>query len=228
VDSEALVSSIRPEGECVTFIDGDDVNRRYGSVSPQKWLRLGVPGWSYKPASLYRKPKILLRQAGVGICATLDKTGSWCPQSVYLYRLRNEESRRGYSHEFVLAALLSRTMAYLVFKRFGEVDPAKAHAKLTHARLADLPIPRVEFTDRAQKIAHDQVVKNVRSLLTGTAMLAGVEDREIEQILRGLWGLSAEDGAYINGEFFDLPDSQAVRDLFPDGPPRPVSTHSVD
>jgi hypothetical protein len=38
------------------------------------------------------------------------------------------------------------------------------------------------------------------------------------------WDLTSDDGAYINGEFFDVPASQVVRDLFPNGPPKPVST----
>ena len=33
--------------------------------------------------------------------------------------------------------------------------------------------------------------------------------------------LNSEDGAYINGEFFGVPDGQAVRDLFPMGRPKP-------
>ena len=212
----------RPQGESITFIDGDDIHRRDEKVGPTKWLRLNVPGWTYKDQSLYHPPKLLVRQAGVGICATLDKTGSRCPQSVYLYQLRNAETRKGYRHEFVLGAFLSRTMAYVVFKRFSEVDPAKAHAKLTHERLAELPIPRIDFDNPAQAQSHGKVVANVRKLLEGKAELGGEEDREIEQILRELWGLTSEDGAYINGEFHDLPDSQIIRELFPDGPPPPV------
>ena len=119
--------------------------------------------------------------------------------------------------------MLSRTMAYLVFKRFAEVDPAKAHAKLTHERLADLPIPAVDFDDPVEKNAHDRIVGHVNTLLHGASVLGGEEDREIERLLRDLWGLTGADGAYINGEFFDLPEGQAVRDLFPDGRPRPVS-----
>ena len=113
-------------------------------------------------------------------------------------------------------------MAYLVFKRFSEVDPAKAHAKLTHERLAGLPIPCIDFDNGVQAEAHGTIVVNVRRLLDGKGKLGGEEDREVEQILRELWGLTSEDGAYINGEFHDLPDSQIMRDLFPDGPPPPV------
>lgn len=213
-----IVDALRqPSTSYESFIDGDDIARRYVRVTPNKWLRMDLEGWPYKPAALYLGPKILIRQAGVGLVAAYDETGSRCPQSVYIYRLHEEAIRAGYAHEFILGALLSRTMTYFVFKKFGEVDPAKAHAKVTHERLESLPIPRVNFADNGQKRWHDQTVANVRRLLEGDARLGGPEDRAIETTLRLLWGVSAEDGVYINDELSELPDSQALTDLFPTG-----------
>jgi hypothetical protein len=193
---------------------------------PSKWLKLDLSGWKYKSLDLYKPPKILVRQAGVGLFATLDETRSRCPQSVYVYRLTPEYIGKGYRHEFVLAALLSRTMAYYVFKRFAEVDPDKAHAKLTHERLAKLPIPMVNFADSGQAKLHAEIVDRVHELLTGNAILGGEEDRKIELALRLLWAIGPEDGAYINGEFYDLPDGQALRELFPNERPKPVALES--
>jgi hypothetical protein len=225
VQTQSLVRDSKPVGAgYVTFIDGDDVNRRYVRVVPKKWLKTDLSGWSYKGQAIYTPPKILVRQAGVGVVATLDTTDSWCPQSVYVYKVKAERQAEGYAHEFVLGALLSRAMAYYVFKRFSEVDPAKAHAKLTHERLGTLPIPRVDFADKQQRQLHDRVVESVTKLLDGGAVLGGTEDRAVEQALRQLWGLTGENGAYINREFSDLPESQVIRDLFPEGVPRPELT----
>lgn len=216
-----VVSQRPPQGEVsAPFLDGDDVNRRYVTPSIRKWIRLGVPGVEYKPATTYIDPKILIRQAGVGVVATLDESGSYCPQSVYLYRLKKEYAARGISSEFVLAALLSRTMAYFVFKRFSEVDPAKAHAKLTHDRLATFPIPRLDLDNPEQSAMHAEIQGAVRSLLSGQDRIGSEADLAIESKLRSLWGLSAEDGAHINGEFANLPESQVVLDLFPGGRPK--------
>ncbi|MBI3947613.1 MAG: N-6 DNA methylase [Armatimonadetes bacterium] len=227
VATTAFVVEAQPQtGSRAPFIDGDDLNERYRRIVPSKWMLLDPSRWSHKSAGLYKPPKILLRQAGVGILAALDETDARCPQSVYIYRLRDAYLARGYRHEFVLGALLSRTMSYFVLKRFSEADPAKAFAKLTHERLADLPVPDVQLTDAAHRTAHDTIVENVGSLLRGTAHLGGKEDLEIEQVLRDLWAISNADGAYINGEFHDLPDSQPIRDLFPNGRPRPVAALS--
>jgi hypothetical protein len=129
-----------------------------------------------------------------------------CPQSVYLYGLKPEMADQGYKHEFILAALLSRTMTYYVFKRFAEGDPARAHAKL-----GPRPVG-VPADARCRILEHGK-------LLDRKVPLGGPDDKSIELLLRQLWGLRAEDGAYINGEFAALLTTQAILDLFPDGVP---------
>ena len=196
------------------YVDGDDISHRYMRVQPKKRIRLDVVGWPYKDARLYQPPKILIRQAGVGLCAVLDETEARCPQSVYIYRIKPEWLEKGYSHEFLLGCLLSRTMAYYVFKRFAEVDPARPHAKLTHARLEALPIPSVDFGSARASKAYETIVQGVAPLLSGNARIGGSEDLAIESALRELWALSPEDGAAINKELSQLPSSQALRELF--------------
>jgi hypothetical protein len=216
VDENAVSAGYEP------FLDGDDVAHRYGTVSPHKRINVALAGWQYKSRNLYASDKLLIRQASVAIVAGLDQSGARCPQSVYFYRLRLDQVTLGYRHEFLLAALLSRTMAYVVFKLYAEVDPDKAHPKLTHARLFGLPVPQVDFTKPDDRAAHGEIVKAARLLLAGTEPLGGDADKRIEIRLRQLWGLSSDDGAYINGEFFGLPPSQPLRELFPDGVPRPA------
>lgn len=219
VQQESLLVDSEFRGPTVAYLDGDDISGRYTPLQPSKRMRLDLSGWTYKPTDLFSGPKIVIRQAGIGLTAGFDGTDARCPQSVYLYRLRPQLVEEGWSHEFILGALLSRVTAYYVFKRFGEVDPAKAHAKLTHTRLAELPIPKLDMKKTEHVSAHDTIVAGVRKLLAGGSPLGGGDDRMIETALRSLWGISPEDGAYINGEFFDVPDSQVVRDLFPKGPP---------
>ncbi len=210
------------------FIDGDDITTRYHVVEPKKLLRLDFKGFEFKSGDRYEKPKLLIRQAGVGIMATLDTTGARCPQSVYYYRLTGEAEARGYANEFLLAVLLSRTTAYYVFKRFGEVDPARAHAKVTHERLSRFPIPTVNFDDATQRGLHDEIVQNVRKLLEREAEAGGPEDMRIDIALRELWGLSAEDGLFINLELAQLPAGQVIRELFPQGTPKVIVKAAAD
>ena len=224
VNTIDLISDGAPGAHELPYIDGDDLAHRFQLVTPTKVFRTDVAGWQYKDLSLYRDEKLLIRQAGVGLVASLDRYGSVCPQSLYIYRLKPEFLAAGLRHEFLLGALLSRTMSYIVFKRFAEVDPDKAHPKLTHTRLAELPIPSVALDNAESRNLHDAIVEAVTSLLHGSDRLGGEADRSIEQDLRHLWGISPEEGSYINGEFGDLPYGQAIRELFPDGPPmRPAA-----
>jgi hypothetical protein len=143
---------------------------------------------------------------------------------VYWYRLKPEQLAVGYTHEFLLGVLLSRTMAYHIFKRFSEVDPARAHAKVTHERLRTFPIPRVDFDNSVEKQIHDKVVESVKKLLAGEARVGGPEDMQIDVALRQLWGLSPDDGLHIALELAQLPAGQVIRDLFPDGVPKQILT----
>ncbi len=211
-----------PDTVTAPFIDGDDISRRYLTITPKKELRLEFKGFEFKPAANYAAPKLLIRQAGVGLLATLDSSSSRVPQSVYWYRLKPEYEKAGYAQEFLLGALLSRTMAYYVFKRFSEVDPARAHAKVTHARLSNFPIPKVDFSDRAQRRLHNDVTAAVAKLLRGEAQVGGAEDMGIDVALRQLWGLPPDDGLYINLELARLPEGQVIRDLFPKGAPKQI------
>jgi len=209
------VIDAQPTGrDSAVFIDGDDINRRYQAVVPRHFIVLDEPHWQYKPKGLYASPKLLIRQAGVGVWAILDETNARCPQSIYLYRLKVGSSTENYDLKFVLASLLSRTMAYYSVKRFGEGDPAKAHVKLTHERLEDFPIPRVDFSDSAQRQLHNAIVQNVDLMLSGAAPIRGREDYEIEIKLRQLWGLTPEEGLLVNEQLKLLPRSQLLDEMF--------------
>jgi hypothetical protein len=204
------------------YVDGDDITTRYGRVTPTKELRLDFKGFTFKPEASYRAPKVLIRQAGVGLLAALDETGVRVPQSVYWYRLKPAYLKEGYAPEYLLGTLLSRTIAYLIFKRFSEVDPARAHAKVTHERLSTLPIPRIDFADPHQRKLHDEVATLVRNLLDGEAKVGGPEDMQIDVKLRELWGLTPEDGLYVTQELAQLPAGQVIRDLYPNGVPSQI------
>lgn len=224
-EDNAIVATLvgtSPGGVTAPWLSGNDVNRRYHQPVPRELVRTDLPGWRYKKID-YATDKLLIRQAGVGVMATIDTSGAWVPQSIYVYRPTSDAVERGYTLKVLLAVLLSRTMAYVVFKQFAETDPAKAHAKLTQERLSSLPIPHLDLTDPAASKSTREIEENVSKLLAGSAKLGGIEDWAIETALRRLWGLTGDDGTYINGQFADLPDGQALRDLFPDGAPDPVT-----
>ena len=212
----------------VAYYDGDDIARRYATPAASRELRLDFKGFKFKPDADYKGPKLLIRQAGVGLMAMLDSTDARVPQSVYWYQLTDEARNTGYKPEFLLGVLLSRTMTYYIFKRFSEIDPARAHAKVTHERLRTFPVPKVDFSDAKQRRLHDEVVTEVRKLLAGEAAVGGREDMRIDVLLRELWGLSPDHGMHIMLELADVPEGQVIRELFPNGIPKQVLRTTAD
>jgi hypothetical protein len=79
------------------------------------------------------------------------------------------------------------------------VDPARAHAKLTHARLESLPIPDVEFSSEAQRRIHDDVAARARKLLDGEVPLGGPDDKSIELLLHEHQAWTPRKGMFAPG-----------------------------
>lgn len=216
----------------VPYIDGDSFNGRYRNLT-YKGLKLGYDGINYKTPSLYEKPKILIRQAGVGLSVAYDEKGAYCPQSVYVYRIRADSPKhregelepsisRSWSevvdHKYLLAVLQSRTIAYYVFKKFGEIDASQAFSKLTHIRLGGLPIPVASHEEPEWREKHDKIVGLVDSMLSGKPVGDPI-DWEIERIIQVLYGLEPSEIAYINSQLGLVAYHKAMKQMFPKGPP---------
>jgi hypothetical protein len=164
---EALISETRRQPYLTPYVDGRALIQRYGKPL-RRYMRTDLSPLfpTLKRQELFKGPKILIRQAGVGIAATLVEDDCRCPQSVYIYRVTPSAKASGYSNEYLLASLVSRTMNFIVMKRFAEVDPARAFAKLTHARIEALPIPKLE--DAKSRAVVEEITALVRSLLPMT------------------------------------------------------------
>ena len=217
---DSLVSETKHGAYSVPYVDGGSITQRY-EAPVRRYLRKDMLPMMprLKDDGLFRGPKILIRQAGVGIAATMVDDDCRCPQSVYIYRLTEAARASGYSERFVLGCLVSRTMNYILMKRFAEIDPARAFTKLTHARIGDLPIPKIGDAGSGQVVR--DIEADVATMLA-TQSFGSEADHRIERRLRSLWHITAEEGRHINGFFSTLPEGQAVSALFPNGAPPPV------
>jgi len=110
-------------------------------------------------------------------------------------------------------------MHYYLFKRFGEIDSARAHVKVTHERLADFPIPLLDTPERVKLAAEINGKVNAMLAAPGNEAL----DREIEDRVAMLFELRAKERAYINGQFGLVHSNETIDALFPHGPPAPIS-----
>lgn len=197
------------------YIDGDQINR-YGSRA-YKFIDTSAEGINYKSDDLYREPKVLLRQAGVGIKAIYDNSGCYCPQSIYVYRVSDIEYRnQGVDELVLLGVLLSRTFHYYLFKEFGEIDSAKAFVKLTHTRIEGLPFPSIpSFVSIDIKRMRELVSDLDGGKLNKNEFVRA--DWEVEAMVSKLFGIEETDIARLVSEFSKVHENGTLFGLFPDG-----------
>ena len=127
----------------------------------------------------------------------------------------------------LLGILQSRLITYYIFKKFGEIDASQAFSKLTHERLANLPIPVLNRSEPEWRSIHDEIVHKVDLMLRGEP-LGGSIDWQIEGKIHQLYGLGSNEDAYINQQLGLTAYHKAMQQLFPSGPPpKPIRTETI-
>jgi hypothetical protein len=198
------------------YIDGDSIARYVGPSL--RWIDTSAQGINYKPETLYASPKILIRQAGIGVNAILDQNlSAYCPQSVYVYKVKPDYRQEGLD-EFLLASFLCSRLFHLqVFMSFGEIDSSRAFSKLTHTRLARMRtvVPRAMREHPAvMSHLHDSV-----AMLCANSGVAGSEhvDWDIEGCWSYVLGLTAHDVRCVIHNFSRVHHNETMEALFPGG-----------
>jgi hypothetical protein len=196
------------------YIDGDSI-RRY-SVPAVRYIDTSATGINYKPEGYYRSPKILIRQAGIGVNAILDVSSAFCPQSVYMYHVKDEYRALGIDESLMLSMVCSRLFHLQVFTTFGEIDSSRAFSKLTHKRLS-----RLCTVDPASMSASPELIQRIRSsvaVLTAHGLSGHEqEDWDIEACWTGLVGLSKDDVESVIRNFNHVHAGDTLLSLFPGG-----------
>ncbi|UOY10609.1 Eco57I restriction-modification methylase domain-containing protein [Methanonatronarchaeum sp. AMET6-2] len=246
---EYIVSEDSADGD-VLYMDGDSFGERYDNLE-LKGLDTGYNGIQYKNEDIYQGDKVFIRQAGVGLSVAYHGDTVYCPQSVYIYKIREgrrsmlewyidlDEEDSEYDgkwtnpenvpsgldtetyHKFLLGVLNSRVFHYYVFKRFGEIDGAQAFAKLTQTKIRSLPIPVAQLTTSEGVETAEQIASCVDELIDGEGELGGETDWEIEQALQDLYGLEGSDMVHISSQMGLVAYHQTMQELYPEGKPSP-------
>ncbi|MEX2757021.1 MAG: N-6 DNA methylase, partial [Candidatus Sigynarchaeota archaeon] len=159
--STSIIKSYNSKNWCNVFLktnerlylDGDSFEDRYMRIEYDKKITLGYDGIDYKDDSLYKGPKIFIRQAGVGIHLVYDESDAYCPQSIYFFKVK-DAYKENIHPLFILAVIHSRAFSYYVFKKYGELDAAQAFSKLTMGKIEGLPLPIKDRSTASWKKTH--------------------------------------------------------------------------
>lgn len=175
-------------------------------LKPPQWIRLGVPNIDYKDPALYTAPKLLIRQAGVGV--NVDETEAYCLQSAYVYRVRDEV---GASPYFFLACLASRAMLFY-FHRYTNQTEWQSFPKLVHTTLQRLPLPDPDQVDSGLRSAIEEKSRQ----RMGVALDESHDlDLEIEDLVMEVYGLTAPQRQRVTGTLRSVQRLRIIREMFP-------------
>lgn len=197
---------------------GEQINR-YFTTAPA-YLRLAVAGFNYKPKELYTPPKLLIRQTGVGIYATIDMSEARCLQSVYIYKLKEDSAA---ALEFYLAQLCSRAMLFFYYVLTNQVE-WQSYPKLTHETLQQMPLIRPNLEIPEERKRHDHLVDLVQKRLKlgdreryqGPSEEALAVDWQIEREVCSLFGLSTDQVKRITNRLRHAQNIRIIRELYPE------------
>ena len=171
------------------IISGEAVNRY--AIGRVQYIETGRDGISYKAPEFYHGKRLLVRQTGVGIYATIDSSKTLTNQSVFTWKLRGGLGKplSLYRLEYLLGVLNSRLMLYRYYMRSGDTE-WRSFPRWTQELVQDLPIRAVDFDDPRQAGLHDAIADRVAAMLATGKPPSDREDYEIELRVMQLYGIT--------------------------------------
>ncbi len=142
-----------------------------------------------KPIENYEKKKIVIRQLGECINATLDKKGRITTQSVY-----NAIVKETVDEEYILAILNSRVVDFIYNCLYAE---KQEFPRILLENLKELPIPDVESVEQKSisRLVNELLLKK-RNINENTKVL----EYGIDKLVYKVYGLTKEEIAIVEGK----------------------------
>jgi len=211
VDLKPFVSATRENETFRPLLRGSLMGRYEIRWDNNYWISLG--DWLAEPrySAQYDAPqKIAIRQTGYELVAVLDRS-----QFVVRDNLYTIVSGKDLNIEltYVLGILNSRLMLWY-YQNIVNPEQGEALAQVKRGHLAQLPIATIDASDSADVARHDNMVALVDRMLDLNKKLAGAKtpqeqtglerqiaatDGEIDRLVYGLYGLTEEEIAIVEG-----------------------------
>ncbi len=179
--------------------------KREVRLKRQPWYALQ---WPRVQANFERSPKILvqaIRNLSLKrrVVATLDREGLYADHTLNVLYTEQTE----YDLRYMLGLLNSRLVNFIFSKKYVDIN-------IKGIYLAAVPVPRIDFTDTADKAQHDQLVVLVERIMTLyqrraiTTSAMGLEqlereikfaDDKIDALVYDLYGLTEAEIKIVEG-----------------------------
>ena len=168
------------------LLAGDNVHR-YEPVNISRYIDVNKVEKRY-----YEKPKILIRQLGTCINATLDTEGCITMQSIYNLAIPDDEI---IMLKFVLGLLNSSLYGFIYCKVSGD---KQIFQRIILENIKQLPIPAATHEQmRAIASLADAILSNKNQ---DPQADTSAEEREIDRLVYALYDLTKEEIEIVEGE----------------------------
>jgi hypothetical protein len=195
-----LYEGQREAAEDVEYWKGVDISKYYISQSTGRFVRTSTVN-SLSPnervvlnrAYFERKPKLIWRQTASHLIAALDETGRWFGRSIQSAVIKPQFSNVDY--HFVLGLLNSAYIRHSYNRRVQEAGRVFPQVKFENLKALILAIPG---KDEQQSIA-SRVQAIISAKRNSPAADTTALEREIDQLVYALYGLTPEEIAIVEG-----------------------------
>jgi type I restriction-modification system DNA methylase subunit len=155
---------------------------RYAIFDNSLYVKYGA--WlarNWKNKSFYETPKIVIRETGKRMIATLDLENRYILSSLYAIYPKSINEKLSLQY---LLGILNSSIATYVMKVIALELTKGAFTKIRTNQLARLPIRTIDFDNPTEKSKHDKMVKLVEQMLILHQQLNALSFRKKETIQR--------------------------------------------
>jgi type I restriction-modification system DNA methylase subunit/predicted type IV restriction endonuclease len=160
VENRIFDSSERISSEYRQYLRGKDINKYIIAPLEERFIKFGPWIAEPRPAiDFSAEEKILMRQTGDSLIATLDTNRYLCLNNLHVIINRNNN----YNIRYLLGLLNSNLLNWYYHTLNPEVGEALAEIKKSNVE--NLPIRNIAFDNAAEKKKHDWMVTLVEQML---------------------------------------------------------------
>lgn len=210
VEKRLFDSPERISNEYRQYLRGKDINKYIVSPLEKRFIKFGPWLAEPRPAINFSvSEKILMRQTGDSLIATLDTNCYLCLNNLHVIIPR----ANNYKIRYLLGLLNSKLLNWYYHTLNPEVGEALAEVKKSNVEV--IPIAPIDFSNLADKERHDRTVQLVEQMLTLNKQLQEAKtgheqtiiqrqidatDRQIDKLVYELYGLTPEEIAIVEGQ----------------------------
>jgi adenine-specific DNA-methyltransferase len=204
VKEKPFVSETKKDNSFRPLLRGSLIGKWQNRWNNNYWISFG--DWLAEPrysANFDAVEKIVIRQTGDSLIATLDRHQFVARDNLYTIVSRNEEIRLAY-----ILGLLNSCLLNWYYQKIINPEQGEALAQVKRGHIARLPIRTVNLKHQNDKARHDKMVSLVDHILDLHKQLAiaklpqkktiikrqiEVTDRQIDELVYELYGLTEEE-----------------------------------